>query len=249
MRTTRLVAALVGLLALAVLAADASAMYNPSTGTWLQRDPGPAGMIPAAPRIAGTTVAGAGFLPRDPVVGLRAKPRVPENLLAGQYRDGMNLYQYGQANPILNRDPTGLECGVTVRRINVNLSIHDLGHTWLNYPGNTMGFWPSGEIKWDNSADGHVARPDPDASKPFDQEWTTSRMTGLWVLNFTLLDGKGKGKDCRCATCDEIIDCMEKRGDFYGRVTRWSLLAFDCRTFVVAATNGCCLKIDGYWTW
>jgi len=56
-------------------------------------------------------------------------------------------------------------------------------------------------------------------------------------------------KNCKCVTCDEIIDCMEKRGDFYGSQYRWSLLNFDCRTFVLAATGGCCLNVDHYWTW
>jgi hypothetical protein len=89
MRTTRLVAAFAGLLALAMCAADASAMYNPSTGTWLQRDPGPGGMMPA-PRIGGGPAMGGSFLPRD------------------QYADGMNLYQYVRSDPIGLSDAAGL---------------------------------------------------------------------------------------------------------------------------------------------
>jgi hypothetical protein len=41
MRSKHLLAVLVSFAAVAFLAADASAMYNPSTGTFLQRDPGP----------------------------------------------------------------------------------------------------------------------------------------------------------------------------------------------------------------
>jgi hypothetical protein len=89
MKTTRLVAAFAGLLALTVFASGASAMYNPSLGTWLQRDPGPGGMMPA-PRIGGGPAMGSGFLPRD------------------QYADGMNLFQYCRVSPLMLTDPEGL---------------------------------------------------------------------------------------------------------------------------------------------
>ena len=111
-----------------------------------------------------------------------------------------------------------------------------------------MGFYPKGDIKL-GSAEGVVLRPDPEGKREtVDREWTTSRRNGWWIFRETMENGKGKGKDCRCVTCDEIIDCMEKRGDYWGGMKRWSLLDFDCRNFVLAATNGCCLKIDGYWT-
>jgi hypothetical protein len=93
MRTIHLVATFAGTLALALLATDASAMYNPSTGTWLQRDPGPGGMMPATPRVTGGPVISDGFLPRDPVA---------------QYRDGMNLYEYVRSQPLQGIDPLGL---------------------------------------------------------------------------------------------------------------------------------------------
>ena len=89
MKMTRLVAFLFSLASLALFAADASAMYNPATGTWLQRDPGPGGMM-AAPRVAGGPATGGGFLPRD------------------QYADGLNLYQYVRSNPQRQIDPLGL---------------------------------------------------------------------------------------------------------------------------------------------
>jgi len=87
MKTTHLIAALVGLVAMGILAVDASAMYNPSTGTFMQRDPG-AG---SAARIgAGGPLVGGGFIPMD------------------QYADGMNLYQYCRSSPVVHRDPSGL---------------------------------------------------------------------------------------------------------------------------------------------
>jgi hypothetical protein len=89
MKTKRLTAVLVGLAAVALFTADASAYYHPGVGGWLSRDPGP-GAGPDAPRIgtAGRAVGG-GFIQRD------------------QYADGMNLYQYVRGNPIVDADPMG----------------------------------------------------------------------------------------------------------------------------------------------
>ena len=95
MKTTLLVAALVGLVALALFAADASAIYHPTTGRFLQRDPGPDGMM-AAPRVAGGMADVGGFLPRD------------------QYKDGMNLCQYSRSSPMVFVDPTGLAVSGTL---------------------------------------------------------------------------------------------------------------------------------------
>lgn len=93
MKKTPLVAALAGLLAFSILAADASAMYHPTLGTWLQRDPGPGGMM-APPRVgAGGPAASGGFAPRD---------------YTSQYDGGANLLQYVRSSPVIQRDPFGL---------------------------------------------------------------------------------------------------------------------------------------------
>lgn len=78
---------------LALFAADASAMYHPTLGRFLQRDPGP-GSIAAPPRVGAT-------------------PRVPPGQMirpepGREYADGMNLYQYVRGNPATRVDPTGL---------------------------------------------------------------------------------------------------------------------------------------------
>ena len=88
-----LFAVLASFAAVALLATDASAMYHPTVGRFLQRDPGPDGMM-AAPRV-GTAgaVVGGGFLPRDST---------------GQYEDGMNLYEYVRGQPPNMVDPSGL---------------------------------------------------------------------------------------------------------------------------------------------
>jgi len=89
MKTTRLVAVLVGLAAIALFAADASAMYHPTMGRFMQRDPGGGAGSPARVGTAGPAVGG-GFISRD------------------QYADGMNLYQYVGSNPAKYADPLGL---------------------------------------------------------------------------------------------------------------------------------------------
>jgi hypothetical protein len=92
MRRTHLIAALLGIVALGVFAADASAMYHPGMGRFLQRDPG-AG---SAMRIGVGGAAPVGrFVPRDPTG-------------TNQYADGMNVYQYVRSNPITHVDPDGL---------------------------------------------------------------------------------------------------------------------------------------------
>ena len=86
MKRFHLVAVLVGFMAIVAFAKDAAAMYNPSTGTFLQRDPGAVVLA----RIGSAEIAARGrFAQRDP------------------YADGMNLYQYVKSRPTVLRDPLG----------------------------------------------------------------------------------------------------------------------------------------------
>jgi hypothetical protein len=62
MKTTRLIAMLVGLAAIAIVTADASAMYHPGMGVFLQRDPGAGGAMRIG--AGGATPVGQ-FIPRD----------------------------------------------------------------------------------------------------------------------------------------------------------------------------------------
>jgi len=107
MKTTRLVAVLVGLATISLFAADATAMYHPTMGRFLQRDPGPGASGPARVGTAGPAVGG-GFIPRD------------------QYADGMNLYQYVGANPTGWVDPDG------ATRVNI-VSTHTTNLDYLRW--------------------------------------------------------------------------------------------------------------------
>ncbi|MFW6106864.1 MAG: hypothetical protein ACOC8H_01755 [bacterium] len=105
MRTTRLIAIMVGLAAIAMVTADAHAIYHPGMGRFLQRDPGAGASGPA--RIGAATPAmGGGFAQRDPIT--QPPNRVGHAGLNNQYADGMNLYQYVGSNPTGFVDPSGL---------------------------------------------------------------------------------------------------------------------------------------------
>ena len=93
MKSRFLFAVLTVFAAIAILAADASAMYHPTVGRFLQRDPG-ADRITDAPRIGGGPAPVSQFIPRDPT---------------GQYADGANLYECVRSNPLGYADPFGTD--------------------------------------------------------------------------------------------------------------------------------------------
>jgi hypothetical protein len=88
MRQPRLIAASLGLLAVCIFAADASAYYHPTLGRFMSRDPGAGGAIRIG---AGAPAAAGGFASRD------------------QYTDGMNLYQSTRSNPVVYVDSDGAQ--------------------------------------------------------------------------------------------------------------------------------------------
>jgi hypothetical protein len=93
MKRTNLVGVVVCIAAVAGTSQGAFArnrMYNPSLGRWMQRDPAGTQHAPAMAR----NVSSSRFTQPDSV---------------GQYRDGMNLYQYVRSAPPNNVDWTGAE--------------------------------------------------------------------------------------------------------------------------------------------
>ncbi len=113
MKTSRLIAALVAIAFVALAVADASAMYNPATGTFLQRDSatGDAMRLGASPAIGGQ------FLPRD------TEDEVGNVSAGDEYADGMNLYQYGRSSPVNRVDPDGHKARVTVDESNCSIVV------------------------------------------------------------------------------------------------------------------------------
>lgn len=156
MKRKHLIAVLLGLVAMSIFAADASAFYDPGLGCWMQRDPG-----------AGGAMRGGGG---EVAVGGRSIRREP----TGQYAGGMNLYQYAGSSPTGYTDPFGLRKGPGVvkqtsgpdgdgefskwslfrtnllRRTHVVTDAtgqrHKLGHTWIAMGPNggdpSYGFYP-----------------------------------------------------------------------------------------------------------
>lgn len=87
MKRVHLLAVLVSFAIVAVLGTDAFAVYHPTLGRFLQRDPAASG--PMRVGLAGSAVGG-GVVPRD------------------AHEEGMSLYQYARSAPTLSMDPLGL---------------------------------------------------------------------------------------------------------------------------------------------
>ncbi|MFB3892959.1 MAG: hypothetical protein ACE15C_13150 [Phycisphaerae bacterium] len=87
MKRPHLIAELIGLLVTGIFVADASAYYHTGLGQFMGRDPGSGGAVRIG---AGIAASVAHFVPR------------------GQYRDGMDLYQYVRGSPVCHVDPAGL---------------------------------------------------------------------------------------------------------------------------------------------
>lgn len=246
MKSIHLIAVLVAAATIVIVATDASAYYHPGIGRFMSRDPiGTAYAPPARIGIAGLAING-GFAKRDSVsaqsmhigtaglgVGGGFIPRDPSR----QYIDGTNLYQYVHSNPIRYKDPTGLYAGVVAKLTYYPGPLGtNIGHEWLSWPHDSMGFWPNqGWV---------VLRPDPldnDNSVPVCWQWDTKLKQGFGLLQPKIKWGISKGKECRCANERDVLMCLMSVPDPGWR----SFPIFNnCRRFVNWALNGCCLKKD-----
>jgi len=123
MKTKHMIAVLVGVAAISICAADASAMYHPGMGVFMQRDPGVGAGGPMRIGTAGISAMGT-FIPRDPAPLSPAPSElfndddaaainrlVHQAAIPSEYIGGMNLYIYAGGNPVVRRDPTGLYYG------------------------------------------------------------------------------------------------------------------------------------------
>jgi len=167
-----------------------------------------------------------------------------------RFADELNDYLYVQAAPTVRTDPSGLECGIVAQRTSSHAnssypaSLIDLGHEWLHYAGDSVGFWPNKGYS--------VLRPDPVAN--------TAKICWQWptILRISghLHWGKGKNKRCsRCAithweanvTCNEIEDCIAQAPNpgWHAQPTNQSYAAtHNCRVFANWVLSRCCLRKD-----
>ena len=126
-----------------------------------------------------------------------------------QYANAFNLYEYVKSNPMGYADSFGLavNCGVTTHRSPPRIISWwplriSVGHDWLEYPGGSMGWWPSGS-EW--FSDGIVERPDfYGGYRSGTTDWGTVKSESC---DRKLEYGSGKGKKCKCAITLSTLDC------------------------------------------
>ncbi len=145
------------------------------------------------------------------------------------FEGGMNLYGYVNNLPTTLVDPFGTECQVNVYRTEALMSSGiNAGHEWIVYGWQSVGFWPN--------RDWQVLRPDPAEvyGVPKVYRWDTIKLE-----SGELLWGSGTGKECKCASCDDIHSCLNSAPN-----PGWTSFSIvnNCRRFVQWALPGCCLN-------
>jgi RHS repeat-associated protein len=205
-------------------------MYSPELGRWPSRDPiGDVAQRPNLPLKRSEVLKLMSMIdPEEENLEIRQK----DLLLLGPLPEEQNLYMAMGNDPVTQVDPLGLECGVVVNRTKATMMSSfisiNAGHEWIVYSGNSVGFWPN--RNWS------VIRPDPaeQAGVRVCWQWETKQLK-----HGKLKWGSAAGTECKCATCDQITDCLNNAPNPGWR--RWS--AFNnCRRFTGWALDGCCLK-------
>lgn len=142
---------------------------------------------------------------------------------------GKATYVMVNNEPMNTIDLYGLVCGVVANRTKSPLSSGiNAGHEWLEYGPNSVGFWPRFNYI--------VLRPDPGQTTRYPVYWqweTKQKKSGKikW--------GPAAGTDCSCATCPQILACLDAAPN-----PGWRSFPVrnNCRRFAKWALNGCCLK-------
>ena len=167
----------------------------------------------------------------------------PLNII-GQYRDGLNLYQYVRSNPIVNFDSFGLACSGGVCGVKPS---NDCGNIYKYYEPPSIWWLPvshSGILV--NGKDYDVGLKDGTnftAVCPYKSVASpeAKNMTKLYKRNQgKMLLGPQKGKRCCCLTCSDVKNCIKYNcskwdGGFY------YVFFHDCHTFTRSTINNCCL--------
>ena len=206
--------------------------YDPETGRWPSRDP----------------IAERGGL----------------NLYGFVANDGVNRWDYlGMASETFN--------SITVKRKQVrwvailrsqlgkkpdNSREDPYGHWWLEFDGESYGWWPAdgvglietvagvpGRLNGTNGmhAIGQAtATRDGHHGDSAEESFHPKRRTGF-LSRGKLEFGNNEGDDCNCATEDQIKDCLKKFAQQYSG--NWSYpWGQNCHSFQKAALKSCCLK-------
>lgn len=192
----RALAVLTTIIAITAIASPALAVYHPTMGRFMQRDPNGTMTAQPSPRVgmAGRAAAG-GFVARDRSLGR-------------QYADGMSLYQYVSSNPIRWNDPSGL-----YRSEAWCNRLADAFADWY-YDQLLDENWEPRENAWLNELPACPCRI-PSITEPF--EWSGSPDKNVWTDPTTNLHGfhpgakwcmrtkkptkSGAGQQC-CYDCD-----------------------------------------------
>jgi hypothetical protein len=261
MRRTSLLAALVGLAAVAAVTPPASAMYHAELGRFLQRDPGFGG--PTRVGAAGPALAGR-FAPRNafadlPPVGEDGLPLMAYPL--DEYEDGLNLYEYGLSDPVGHADPTGLSSrrtkywhlrGYGAEEIKAGLI--EIQHSVIAvYLSKKVGVDYAPRAKKEKARKGKKKLSGLAwliwGAKGYTDPWRIqleldySRTTERWQLCIrdtgSMKDPAG-GEDisCACATEEDVAACIEAVAKEWTATKRKWKRGHDCREFVQAAESG-----------
>ena len=165
-------------------------------------------------------------------------------------RGGLNLYAFVKNDPTDKIDPRGLACGVVVKRITADVTgrTDKYGHEWIEVGGgaSSYGWWPiDGVSIWDAlfgvPGDVNRGRPqDPHNMDVSDITWETEIETRSWIFfSRKLQAGSKAGTPCKCASCGDILDCLDSfAGNYAGKWSIWR----SCRTFSAQALSACCLE-------
>ena len=168
--------------------------------------------------------------------------------------------------PRLPPPEKGIDCGVVVKRVDVHVYAEgptkdqkkrvkekdpkggdkgrkgtgdvriNVGHTWIEYPGGSVGFFPGDNLFWGK---GSVPPEDHHLGEKGDHVWKTPKSVDAYRKLEAGPPGT-EGKTCCDATCEDVYACMESVGVDWNE-TLFALFGRNCRDFVKTVIRKCCL--------
>jgi RHS repeat-associated protein len=228
--------------------------YDPFYARFLQRDTGRDELTPSA---ATRSRKWEAIKPadRDPV-----SPNQIGTGVAGQYADGLNLYQYVRSRPTIFRDSTGLEVNPATDCNLYGNSSWTLGiipdHYWMT--GNGSELWDFGpDLPWMQRVYRHTNYSlCNDTLYPCQGQanFSNSAYAGIYgevrnplklqqpvnLIYPTLKYGADKGNCCKKTNCGGIKSCLSALRTIWNNYN-YSHLGRNCISFYSAAVSNCCL--------